>query len=459
MVREALKASAAIRTEAAQVRGEAMGACAVAPAEVTPPSQQRRAHTPTDRGDPAPQWRMQREDGARSSGSRPVGSSYSSSSSSSGSSSSPASTGGLPCMLELLTDDSLLSCAEALQSASDLACLALTCRRFSNRCIAAQHDADGALLRGCALPTVAGAVPRGGGAPPTPETRSIVEEVARRWLDKASAQERGWVPRKCQESWLSLLHEVEELRRPLAFGRAHDEIQLSQGRAVAAMPPARPLSNIYLFRAAASATVMRAGWHYAQFTVVEGDDMFFGVIRPGWDVELEEDGPDNVLGHCFYDNTYGTRWPGQHEWGGQQGATEAGDRIGLLLDLDAGSMSVYKNDARLGVMQASGLSGEYCWAVALSICNHSVRIDSAPLPPPPSTAQLKAEAEAEAAVAAAVAAAEHSESDGEASSAGGSSSDEDEEEDKEDKDDDEGQSGDKERGAGGSGKVVGRLIG
>eukprot|EP01046_Picozoa_sp_COSAG06_P054085 COSAG06_NODE_9529_length_1878_cov_5.018550_1_plen_39_part_10 len=30
---------------------------------------------------------------------------------------------------------------------------------------------------------------------------------------------------------------------------------------------------------------MRAGRHYAQFTVVAGWNMFFGVIRPGWDVE------------------------------------------------------------------------------------------------------------------------------------------------------------------------------
>jgi hypothetical protein len=35
--------------------------------------------------------------------------------------------------------------------------------------------------------------------------------------------------------------------------------------------------------------------------------------------------------------------------------TAAGDRIGLLLDLDQGSMTVYKNDERLGVMRASGL--------------------------------------------------------------------------------------------------------
>ena len=45
-------------------------------------------------------------------------------------------------------------------------------------------------------------------------------------------------------------------------------------------------------------------------------------------------------------------------------ASETGDCVELLLDLDQGSMTVYKNDERLGVMVASGLSGEYCWAVS-----------------------------------------------------------------------------------------------
>ena len=45
-----------------------------------------------------------------------------------------------------------------------------------------------------------------------------------------------------------------------------------------------------------------------------------------------------------------------------QDAREQGDRIGMLLDLDQGSMTVWKNDEKLGVMQAEGLSGPYCWA-------------------------------------------------------------------------------------------------
>jgi hypothetical protein len=62
-----------------------------------------------------------------------------------------------------------------------------------------------------------------------------------------------------------------------------------------------------------------------------------------------------------------------------QGAMKEGDHIGLLLDLDQGSMTVYKNDERLGVM-ATGLSGEYCWAVSLWQTGESARIEAAVAP-------------------------------------------------------------------------------
>ena len=40
------------------------------------------------------------------------------------------------------------------------------------------------------------------------------------------------------------------------------------------------------WRAAVSTAVMRSGRHFAQFTVVSVvSALFFGVIRPGWDVE------------------------------------------------------------------------------------------------------------------------------------------------------------------------------
>ena len=93
--------------------------------------------------------------------------------------------------------------------------------------------------------------------------------------------------------------------------------------------------------------------------------------------------------HCFYCRyTYtGTRQPGYSNWEGRQHAIAHGDRIGMLLDLDQGSMTVYKNDERLGVM-ATGLSGEYSWAVSMYFSGHSARIEAAVTPVSPAAAEL-----------------------------------------------------------------------
>ena len=48
-------------------------------------------------------------------------------------------------------------------------------------------------------------------------------------------------------------------------------------------------------------------------------------------------------------------------WQGREGF-ERNDVAGMLLDLDEGALTVYKNGRRLGQMK-SGLAGEYCWGV------------------------------------------------------------------------------------------------
>jgi hypothetical protein len=92
------------------------------------------------------------------------------------------------------------------------------------------------------------------------------------------------------------------------------------------------------------------------------------VIRSGWDVEggytYDTHQADGHC-HCLHYTPSGGCCPGYQDWEGMQRAWEWGERIGLLpLDLDQGTMTVYKNDERLGVM-ATGLSGEYCWALPL----------------------------------------------------------------------------------------------
>jgi len=149
---------------------------------------------------------------------------------------------------------------------------------------------------------------------------------------------------------------MELLRRAAVFGRSHESITLTDGGALAT----RTGDGWGYDRGATSGVPMRAGQHYAQFTVVAGSRMMFGVVRPRWDVE---GGHDAALDrqHRFYATAGGYRLPRftgfYDDWPGQQPAREPGDRIGLLLDLEQGSMTVYKNDERLGVIQESGLRG------------------------------------------------------------------------------------------------------
>jgi hypothetical protein len=173
---------------------------------------------------------------------------------------------------------------------------------------------------------------------------------------------------------------VESLRRGAVFGRSHEDIRLSEGGSVATKG-----ADGFSDCAAAIKAVMRAGRHYAQFTVMSGMYAFFGVIRPGWDVEGGLDAP-HVDGHCFYTAYSGLRCPGSYRWEAKQDAKQ-GDRIGMLLDLDQGSMTVYKNDERLGVM-ATGLRGEYSWAVALWSPGSTVRIEAAVAPASPTAEEL-----------------------------------------------------------------------
>ena len=53
--------------------------------------------------------------------------------------------------------------------------------------------------------------------------------------------------------------------------------------------------------------------------------------------------------------------------------------MGLLLDLEEGTLTVYKNGRRLGVMM-EGLSGEYCWYTTIG-SSITVSIERGALPP------------------------------------------------------------------------------
>ena len=59
------------------------------------------------------------------------------------------------------------------------------------------------------------------------------------------------------------------------------------------------------------------------------------------------------------------------DWQGRERLGESGT-IGLLLDPDEGTLSVFKNGRRLGLMK-EGLGGEYVWFVSVySTCTISI---------------------------------------------------------------------------------------
>ena len=81
-------------------------------------------------------------------------------------------------------------------------------------------------------------------------------------------------------------------------------------------------------------------------------------------------------GRCFWtdwNNDEGT----YSGWQGREGLTGSGT-IGLLLDLNEGTLSVFKNGRRLGVMK-EGLGGEYVWFVSVfGACTISMSKGEAP---------------------------------------------------------------------------------
>ena len=298
------------------------------------------------------------------------------------------SQGQEPAKLLLDTPDEVaMAIACQLGCPLDLLRLGVACRRFRLKTLAdPRHDSATA------------------DAPP--EMWSIVSEAARR-----SIAGDARVPRRPGDCWLGLMNELRLLRAPLKLDlrtasgwstNPREDITLSEGDAVVTKLVPFPFGFISLATNDDINGVMRSGRHRARFTVLESRVGYtiFGVARPSWGVSELHDGrdleygmePQAMVDLCFYDTCQGTRYPNGQSWEGMQVARwEEGrpvpvvtteDVITMDLDLETGTMTVWKNEERLGLM-ATGLSGEYVWTIVLVHDGDSVRIESAPGPMPP----------------------------------------------------------------------------
>ena len=134
--------------------------------------------------------------------------------------------------------------------------------------------------------------------------------------------------------------------------------------------------------------IMMSGKHYVSFEC-HGDGLFVGVMRPGearqsasqnpllpsfYEHFIQREGSlqyNNRVDCCVYDSSNGycisRDWGGSarsDNWDGMEGLSPPSNTIGMLLDLDEGTLSVYNNGRKLGVMKR-GLAGHYCWVLSL----------------------------------------------------------------------------------------------
>lgn len=171
-------------------------------------------------------------------------------------------------------------------------------------------------------------------------------------------------------SWMGCCSGKTAVQSSIAFSRAHERIEISDGGAkVTKIGGGKD-------RVAAVEKVMTEGRHFVEFTRESGD-VLIGVMRPEFDVE-QGNNCHKEEGHAFYQCVGGYKYPGGGQWSASTEAAD-GDRFGLLLDLEAGSLIVFKNDERLGMM-AAGLTGSYCWATALYDKRAAVTIKALRLP-------------------------------------------------------------------------------
>ena len=141
--------------------------------------------------------------------------------------------------------------------------------------------------------------------------------------------------------------------------------------------------------AVASSFVMESGIHYAEFHI-DATRSYIGIVRPMPNLDsgrcannefnffkhsLREDflatrsderdrGNTHVCCYIPYTGSMSwTDWDSERlmgeDWEGME-RCRTGDTVGMLLNLDEGTLAVYKNNRRLGVMK-DGLSGSYCW--------------------------------------------------------------------------------------------------
>ncbi|EJK77576.1 hypothetical protein THAOC_00585 [Thalassiosira oceanica] len=213
---------------------------------------------------------------------------------------------------------------------------------------------------------------------------SLVEDAARQTVcSRASDDEMGCLPQYVRgtATWLSILHRYEHL---LMFDvLLGGYIEHRNGNKIAVCAKEGDYERSV---AVSSSYVMKSGAHYAKFQITGEPDI--GIVRPmpglaagAYQEEFDffdrrfytdfraqrvDDWGYSEVHACAFSCDDGeiisTAWNDDEidiQWVEMEGC-QSGDTVGMLLNLDGGTLAVYKNNRRLRVIK-DGLSGSYCW--------------------------------------------------------------------------------------------------
>lgn len=308
--------------------------------------------------------------------------------------------------MEALKPDELY-CIAAFLRPRDLLALSLTSSHFGSPRVQEDFDYSSAAVR-----------------TPTKVTAwSLIEEAARQnIMATMSDEDREELEKEFDlntvTAWLLVAHRLKILQDPLTFRAllGREDVTCIDGDFSHVMSnyPEWAGCEVVLCR-----QVMRSGSYYAVFTLTGDPDAYLEVgVLPartlGWAPTGESDSfhlcymewcellaGDPQLSEsarsCFYSAysgydccySYDFEFSGMEErsWHNMDDCTKQGDEIGLLLDLERGTLSVEKNRWLLGIMR-EGLTGEYVWAARMCAMTNaprtssppSVRIERGPIP-------------------------------------------------------------------------------
>jgi hypothetical protein len=107
---------------------------------------------------------------------------------------------------------------------------------------------------------------------------------------------------------------------------------------------------------------MTEGRHYWEVELTAGYETLVGAVRPGLDHDKEHHFTNDAY---FISGISGSLYGNGKSCDDKQGPFATGDRIGVLLDLDAGWMRLYRNGKRCGPGFTEGVTGPLVRAAQL----------------------------------------------------------------------------------------------